>query len=236
MDRWIRLKALKCLQVYTKKESLYFFNISPTFFSFEEDWLFYQQLLFQFQTNPGLNPKQIVLEITEQNMNNHSQFKNRLIKYQKLGCKIAIDDYGKGFNNLERAMFLRPEILKIDLHSLNDTIKNKTDRTPLGYLSVLSKQLGTKLLFEGIETLELLQLAQNYGAHYYQGYLLANPAPHRPTSPYGLARNFNYTPESRFSYQHPSTDYDPFFSHICKKLPFYCSVFTFVISINVYPI
>ncbi|WP_096201457.1 EAL domain-containing protein [Bacillus sp. FJAT-45350] len=177
VDSIIRKKALQTITQQKMKENcLYFFNINPLLFTEEFDEEFYLSLLNS--ERKGINYSQIVIEITEDSFaENERRIKKQLNKYRELGCKIAIDDVGKGFSNLERIASINPNILKIDLLLVQRSTNSSSYRNVLHALSVLSQKLGASLLFEGIETLENVKNAWKNGAQYYQGYFFAKPQP-----------------------------------------------------------
>ncbi|KHF42030.1 EAL domain-containing protein [Halalkalibacter okhensis] len=175
-DRCVRTKSLEMIEHASLSNKSYFFNINPSFFTEDEDTLFYEQVVKVLQTKNDLKPHHFVLEITEANFSDHnSLFLQRLTKYRELGCKIAVDDLGKGFSNLERVASLRPNILKIDLSIVQKSVTSQSHRDVLHALSILSQRIGAELLLEGIETIELLKNAWWHGAQYYQGYYFSEP-------------------------------------------------------------
>ncbi|MFC0561806.1 EAL domain-containing protein [Halalkalibacter alkalisediminis] len=246
VDRWVRTKALEVLKDGSHNQKLFFFNISPDLFTTEEDHFFYEQL-HTFQLTSILQPDQVVLEITETDyFMNETLFLSRLEKYRTLGCKIAVDDFGRGFSNLKRVALLKPHILKIDLHIVQKSIESQSHRDILHSLSILSQRIGAQLLFEGIETTQLLETAWKHGAQYYQGYLLAKPSPspavtiecthvfrdqlenmiQKEISALQLKYNFeeklNHLVKESLPTISLTNDYDQFVEHICRRLPDLC--------------
>ncbi|WP_227937851.1 EAL domain-containing protein [Alkalihalobacillus deserti] len=246
-DRCVRTKALEMIKRNSYNQKIFFFNISPDFFTDEEDCFFYEQLQAIFQSDTPLQPNQIVLEITETDYSmNESLFLSRLLKYRTLGCKIAVDDFGRGFSNLERVALLKPQILKIDLHIVQKSIGSQSHRDILHALSILSQRIGAELLFEGIESTELLEIAWKHGARYYQGYLFGKPDPSPAVSIESLSifhdqlenmiqkkilnlqnkYNFEEALNSLVKESLPdkslNNDYNQYVEHICRQLPDHC--------------
>ncbi|MDR2079666.1 MAG: EAL domain-containing protein [Treponema sp.] len=61
----------------------------------------------------NIAPEKLVIEITEDEFNEDSElYLNVLRYYKENGCKIAIDDYGKGASNIDRLARIRPDIMK----------------------------------------------------------------------------------------------------------------------------
>lgn len=174
VDAVIRSKALQYIREIGNTESSYFFNLNLQLISPKADNDFYCSLYQVLET--GINPEQIVLEITENTfLEGNQKMKERLKKYRYLGCKIAIDDVGKGSSNLERVAHLSPDIIKVDLSLVQKSSTERSYRDVLHALSILSQKLGASLLFEGIESLDNVKNAWKNGAQYYQGYLFAKP-------------------------------------------------------------
>lgn len=57
----------------------------------------------------------LVFEILEsENLNDYDFLEEFVLKYKKLGIKIAIDDFGSGYSNFIRIIRIQPDYLKID--------------------------------------------------------------------------------------------------------------------------
>ncbi|MGO4887455.1 EAL domain-containing protein [Anaerobacillus sp. MEB173] len=177
VDTHIRKKALESFLRVNHRKRLLFLNIHPEWLVDNEKCNLYTMI--QQYEQMGIAPQQIVLEVTEKNFSK-SELKLSILlsKFRKLGCKIAVDDVGTGFSNLDRIAALGPDILKVDLNLIKQSIHSQPFRDVLYSLSILSQKIGAILLFEGIETIEQMKNAWKYGGQYYQGYLFAKPSEH----------------------------------------------------------
>jgi len=91
------------------------------------------------------------------------------------GCKIAIDDFGSGYSNMENIIKLKPEIIKID-GSLIKNIDSSTEaKTIVKNVINMTKELKTKTVAEYIHNKEVLEIVQGLGVDYLQGFYLAEP-------------------------------------------------------------
>jgi EAL domain-containing protein (putative c-di-GMP-specific phosphodiesterase class I) len=90
-----------------------------------------------------------------------------------MGMKIALDDYGCGFNVGEAVLSLvRPSVLKLD----RTLIKNKCEDSMLwARLRFLARKYKIDLLAEGIENPEDMRFCHRQGIRYYQGYFVGRP-------------------------------------------------------------
>lgn len=130
------------------------------------------QLLLSFH-DKGLRPENIVLEISDRNVQSHIE---HLINYYKsFGIKIAIAQVGSESRYFERIAGIEPEILKIDMSSLRSNNAGPAYLDVLHSLSILARKIGATLLFENIETPYQLQFAWKNGGRFYQGFYLRKP-------------------------------------------------------------
>lgn len=124
----------------------------------------------------GLNPEQIMLEITEdQNFDHNSEARQRLLALDQLGFTLAMDDYGTGYSGLQRLHTLPFGAVKVD-RCLIDAIE--TDRLQqammLGVVH-LQNEAGMRVVIEGVERLEQRQTLLNLGCRIGQGFLFSKP-------------------------------------------------------------
>ncbi|MEZ8819830.1 EAL domain-containing protein [Vibrio sp. 10N.222.54.A1] len=102
-----------------------------------------------------------------------------------LGIKIAIDDYGSGYNTGEALIrVVKPNIVKID----RSLMRNRSDNSTFWErLRFLARKYQIELLSEGIENHEDLRFAQSQGIDYFQGYHLGKPGSLSQLSKQGAA-------------------------------------------------
>ncbi|SHF02724.1 diguanylate cyclase (GGDEF) domain-containing protein [Devosia limi DSM 17137] len=126
----------------------------------------------------GLAPQRLKLEVTESvMMMDRRRAIAVLSELRYLGVAIALDDFGTGFSSLSYLSTFRWDELKIDRSFLQNL-----DTDPLGLsiiqaVLVLARKLGAKVIVEGIETDNQLQLLKKTGCHVGQGYFFGRPAP-----------------------------------------------------------
>lgn len=123
----------------------------------------------------SIHPKNVVIEILETGVSDEAQLVDAVKLYRKLGCKIAIDDFGVGYSNFDRLWRLRPDFVKID-RSVTATAARETHaKLVLANMVKLIQQCGAKVIVEGIETRDEALTALDVGADYVQGYFFARP-------------------------------------------------------------
>ncbi|MGS8556575.1 EAL domain-containing protein, partial [Salmonella enterica subsp. enterica serovar Soahanina] len=62
----------------------------------------------------GVDPRRIVFEITELG-GDIQRLADVVARYREAGARIAIDDFGAGYSQLDRVLALQPDILKLDM-------------------------------------------------------------------------------------------------------------------------
>ena len=113
----------------------------------------------------------LTIEITE----NASMYYTREIfdnisKLKEMGCKISIDDFGTGNNNVELISHITPNYLKIDrLFVMNLKQDDKKVET-LRQLIAMGHTYHCTVIVEGVETAECAHLLTTLGAHIHQGF------------------------------------------------------------------
>lgn len=129
----------------------------------------------------GSNPlvvhaPRIVLEITERVGIDALGGPTRVEMLRKLGFRIAVDDLGAGYAALGALATLEPEVVKLDMSLIRDLHRHPTKRRVVGAITTLSRELGSKVVAEGVETLDEYNVLVDCGVELIQGYLLARPS------------------------------------------------------------
>jgi EAL domain-containing protein (putative c-di-GMP-specific phosphodiesterase class I) len=151
-----------------------FFNMMPNMLStiHQEELLDPNRFhMIQLVEKYGINKENIIIEITEDEFQGKIERLLKMVEiFRNYGFKIAIDDVGVGFSNLERIGYIHPDIIKVDIKIMRESLGSNSFMQVLTALSEMSVKLGSELLFEGIETEQELTLAFKMGASLLQGY------------------------------------------------------------------
>jgi len=126
----------------------------------------------------NFSPKQIVLELTEKEaVSDYEQFIKVIQHYKQQGFRIALDDAGTGYNSLKTILYVKPDYIKLDKSLIRDIHTQITQQHLVKLLVDYAHMSGTKVIAEGIETINELVHLQNIGVHIGQGYHLGKPVP-----------------------------------------------------------
>lgn len=124
----------------------------------------------------NLHPNQIEIEITESSvMKNPEESKAIIEKLSSLGFIVAIDDFGKAFSSLTQLSSFKVDILKIDRFFINQLTINNDIKSVVMYTINLAHNIGLKVVAEGVETIDQLEILKSLNCNYAQGYYYSKP-------------------------------------------------------------
>jgi len=132
--------------------------------------------ILQNLEDSGLSAKHLHLEITESVLLlDDAVVERTLVEARKHGIGISLDDFGTGYSSLSYLLNLSVDELKIDQSFIQglefDQRKVELVRTVL----TLGRTLGKRVIAEGVEKHEQLEILRALGCEYVQGYLLSKP-------------------------------------------------------------
>ncbi len=123
-----------------------------------------------------IDPKYIELEITESAMvAEEAEIIARFNELKIHGFSIALDDFGAGLSSLNRLGALNADVLKMDKSFLGFTTDGNKNEIIVANTIKLSKQLGMKVVAEGVETEQQVEWLKELGCDIAQGYYYEKP-------------------------------------------------------------
>ena len=124
----------------------------------------------------GLDPRQLVLEITESVLMQQSEtILERLHALKALGVRLAIDDFGTGYSSLGYLQRFPIDILKIDKSFVDDVGRGDTESALAREVIALGETLQLQTIAEGIELKQQLNGLQDLGCELGQGFFFDKP-------------------------------------------------------------
>ncbi|WP_246288248.1 EAL domain-containing protein [Achromobacter pestifer] len=126
----------------------------------------------------GLSPRDLRLEITEETTSHAGSADVRAIlkEFTSLGVQVWLDDFGKGYNNLEWISTLPLAGLKLEKTIVWNAARYPDSHKVLRSICQLAKDLGITTVAEGIETDAHYQAALDAGCELMQGFLFFKPS------------------------------------------------------------
>lgn len=140
---------------------------------------FYHLLFGLLEQYPEIDPKRIVFEITERESIEHMErFKEVVARFRRLGFRFAVDDAGTGYSSLYVISEILPEVIKVDRSVIQDIDQNLVKESMLQALLFIAAKIGAKVIAEGIEKVEEMELLLKNQVEFGQGFLLGPPRPY----------------------------------------------------------
>ncbi|SEH94174.1 EAL domain-containing protein [Pseudomonas asplenii] len=146
-------------------------NISAQSAVLDEKW---NRIISQLEAEPGL-AERLVIEITESASSNNTAAADFVIRMRRLGCLLAVDDFGSGFSTLEFIRAASPDIIKIDKGYLQRARTCEVADQAFGHLVGLCKTLAPHVIAEGVEFESDTERLMNCAAAWMQGFLVGKP-------------------------------------------------------------
>jgi diguanylate cyclase (GGDEF)-like protein len=127
----------------------------------------------------GLEASRLHLEVTESClMDEPLKVQAILRELRGLGITIAIDDFGTGYSSLSYLDALPVDIIKIDRSFVRNIREDSRRFKLLRGTANLARALGLRIVVEGVETADQLQLINEHNcADLIQGFVFAAPMP-----------------------------------------------------------
>jgi diguanylate cyclase len=126
----------------------------------------------------GLEPQFLELELTESTVMAHAEKAEQSLRaLSELGVQISIDDFGTGYSSLAYLKRFPLNTLKVDRAFVNDLGRSNDDLAIVRAIISLAHSLRLKVIAEGVESDEQLDVLRDLHCDEYQGYLCSKPLP-----------------------------------------------------------
>ncbi len=174
IERATFMNVLKLIGILDKNYRFFnqkriFINSIPKTVLSEDDRKSVNQLLTTYSDR-------VVVEMTEQAELNDPELDAIKKMYSELGVKIAIDDYGTGYSNIQNLLRYMPDYVKIDRSLLSGIQNDQKKRHFVREIIDFCHDNNILALAEGVETEEELHTVIKLGADLIQGYYTSRPA------------------------------------------------------------
>ena len=147
-------------------------NISPVQILHVELAALIQEVLIK----TGLSPSRLELEVTESVLINDTARALHVLRgIKNLGVSIALDDFGTGYSSLSTMISFPFDKIKIDRSFIKSVATNQQAAVVTRTMIGMAKQLGYRVIAEGVESQEHVNFLMAEGCHEMQGFLFGKP-------------------------------------------------------------
>ena len=176
IGKWVLFEACRQLKEWQSKGINIGVSVNVSVKQFQQPtFVSHVESILQ-KTN--LDSKYLTLELTESATLEDIDYSIETIKsLQSLGVKIAVDDFGTGYSSLSYLKNLPINILKLDRSFIAELDRDTSDYSIVQAIIMMTKGLKVKVLAEGVETKNQLDILKELNCDYVQGYYISKPVP-----------------------------------------------------------
>jgi diguanylate cyclase (GGDEF)-like protein/PAS domain S-box-containing protein len=176
IDRWVFSNAISWLAKNRQLLEGGRISINLTGATLSED-SFLEFIEAQFETN-GMCADAMIIEITESSALNDLACAKRFISsLSEMGCKFALDDFGKGFSSLSSLKHLAVDYLKIDGGFVKDILTDSVDEAMVKTINDIGHSMGKIVVAEFVENEAIQSRLAEMGVDFAQGFEISTPYP-----------------------------------------------------------
>ncbi|MCK4234891.1 EAL domain-containing protein [candidate division WOR-3 bacterium] len=169
LDKLCIKKALEYFKIVHSENEDLFLSLNVDIFSTDFSHL------INSVTKKNLNPNKIVIECKGFLVKDVGIFNDTVKPFKDFGFLLALDDIGEKEPSLETISGINPDIMKIDKQLVRDIEKKVPQQETVRSLVDLSREIGSNVVAEGVETEEEIMQVLDLGADMLQGYYFAEP-------------------------------------------------------------
>lgn len=126
----------------------------------------------------GVAPDRICFEVTETSVITNIEHARRFIGVlHGMGCRFALDDFGRGLSSFANLKNLPLDYLKIDGSFIRNLASDNVNQAMVTAMIKLARSLNFQVIAEQVEDLSALDSARRMGVDFVQGYQVGRPIP-----------------------------------------------------------
>ena len=120
--------------------------------------------------------ERITFELIESDkMEENKDVQNFIYNMKKLGCRIAIDDFGAGYSNFEYILRLNVDYIKIDASLIKNIVSDKSSQVITQTIVDFSQRLNIKTIAEHVSNRNIFEKVKELNIDYSQGNYISEP-------------------------------------------------------------
>jgi len=168
IDAWVLERGVRALAELGPHSALRL-SVNLSSFAFENDGL--ADRVRALLREHDVAGERLVLEVTEEVAVRFAASTNRQIALlREQGCRIAIDDFGKGYSSFGYLKRMPVDFLKIDGSFVKNLARDKIDQSLVRMVAEVARAAGMQTVAEYVQNAATLGLLARYGIDYAQGF------------------------------------------------------------------
>lgn len=183
IERMTWFKVLETVEKYNEAlgDAKIFVNSLPNYLLSEED---FGELIAKYEKYFT----RVVVELLENEQFDSECILKKREQIERFKAKIAIDDFGSGYNSEAMLLEITPDFIKIDMEIVREIHKDLNRQDIIKNLISYASKRGIKIVAEGIETKDELKKLIELGVDYVQGFYMSKPEMNPPKIREGLVQ------------------------------------------------
>ncbi len=174
LGNWIIETALKDTAVISKYYPGFFVNVNVSAGQIKRKE--FREAVMERIRISGIRPEQFCMELTERCREMDFEYLSQEIEFFKSqGIKVAMDDFGTGNASLSMALAIPVDELKIDMSFVKNIADKPENQQMVRSIVEYGKNISIETCIEGVESQEVRDYLDRYGATWYQGYYYSSP-------------------------------------------------------------
>ena len=174
IGRWVFKEA--CYQLRTLNKTFPDLSIALNFSMVQFNDTYFIKHIEEILKYSKVNPKNIIIEITESTaMSNVDEILRTLKRLKDLGLGLSIDDFGTGYSSLAYLSQFPIDHIKIDRSFIQKMTEDSSNLMLVQTMITLAKSLHLEVIAEGVESLEEMNVLKSLKCDKIQGYLISKP-------------------------------------------------------------
>ena len=136
------------------------------------------QVVREVLQESGIDASMLELELSERGvLRSDPEILRQLRAIRALGVRLAIDDFGTGNSAVAYLKQFPIDILKIDQSFVRGVGSSPEDAAITSATIAMARQLGLRVVAEGVEELGQMEFLRSHGCSEYQGFLFSPAVP-----------------------------------------------------------
>jgi len=126
----------------------------------------------------GVSPERVCFEVTENSVITNIEHAKRFIGVlHGMGCRFALDDFGRGLSSFANLKSLALDYLKIDGSFIRNLASDNVNQAMVTAMIKMARSLKFEVIAEQVEDMSALDSVTRIGVDFVQGYQVARPQP-----------------------------------------------------------